>query len=156
MAALLAGFWLDGAARPEQLSFYGKHVATAIGTGLLITVGVAGSGSLRGAMRWRPIVWFGERGYGVFLWHLPVIWALLGFPMVEIDGSRSGMLELALWTVPITCLLAEATYRLIEQPAMAMPRPPLASLVRHPPWFLVPFAAGLLIFGWWIVSSAVA
>jgi peptidoglycan/LPS O-acetylase OafA/YrhL len=155
LAGVLIGFRLDGTPDPERLSYYAKHLTTSLGTGLLIAAAVAGNARELAPMRLRPLVWLGERGYGVFLWHLPVIWVLLDFPMIHVDGSRRAMFELAAWTIPITCALAEVTYQLIEQPAMVLPRPSLHDLLRRPPWFLVPAGAGMLIAVWWLATVAV-
>lgn len=59
--------------------------------------------------------WIGERSYGLYLWHWPVL-VLLGAALPAIDrvGPQSWMLGLA--ALAITVPLAAASYRFIEQP----------------------------------------
>jgi peptidoglycan/LPS O-acetylase OafA/YrhL len=53
-------------------------------------------------LEWTPLVYVGVISYGVYLWHLPVIYALSPFDL--------------LWlTIPLTLLLAAASYHLWER-----------------------------------------
>ncbi len=59
--------------------------------------------------------WLGERSYGLYLWHWPVL-ILLGAALPSVDrvGEQSWMLGLA--ALGITVPLAAASYRYLEQP----------------------------------------
>lgn len=71
---------------------------------------------------WRPAVYLGERSYGVYLWHWPLI-VLLGSPT---GGSTGGVLRgvAELWT-PI--LLASLSRRWIAAPAQRISRAGLSA-----------------------------
>lgn len=71
---------------------------------------------------WRPVVYLGERSYGVYLWHWPLI-VLLGSPTNGGEGAvLRGVAEL--W-VPI--LLASLSRRWIAAPAQRISRAGLAA-----------------------------
>ena len=63
----------------------------------------------------RSLRWVGERSYGLYLWHWPVIL------IVEADlpgpaRSADGYLWSRLWCVVVTVAIADLSYRLIETP----------------------------------------
>ncbi|MEA3020440.1 MAG: hypothetical protein QOI47_1964, partial [Actinomycetota bacterium] len=62
----------------------------------------------------RPLVWIGTRSYAIYLWHWPVF--VLTRPRVDvaIDGWRLLAVRLLL-----TAVLAEVSWRLVEQPFRA-------------------------------------
>jgi len=59
----------------------------------------------------KPVVWVGQRSYGIYLWHWPVF--VLTRP--HLDIGLTGMPLLAL-RMTITIGLAELSYRFLEQP----------------------------------------
>jgi peptidoglycan/LPS O-acetylase OafA/YrhL len=74
----------------------------------------------------RPMRWLGERSYGIFLLHLVILEGamnLLGYRVFT--GSATAVFVL---TMAGSIVLAAVTYRLVEQPAMA-----LRTLVRGRP-----------------------
>ena len=67
--------------------------------------------------------WLGERSYGLYLWHAPILWAMsahyeLPWPVLVLVG------------VPVSLLLAEASYRWIETPFRS--RRPVEAPTREP------------------------
>lgn len=59
--------------------------------------------------------WIGERSYGIYLWHWPVLLILKSFPAASTEGYLQD------WVLPaavlaVTFLLSEASYRWIEAP----------------------------------------
>ena len=58
-----------------------------------------------------PMRWLGERSYGVYLWHWPVF--VFTRPHLDLPTGSLGALAIR---VPVTLLLAEASYRWVEQP----------------------------------------
>jgi len=66
--------------------------------------------------------WVGERSYGLYLWHWPVI-VLLGARLPELDrGSLGDTWLLGLIALTGSVLLAAASYRLVESPFRHAPR----------------------------------
>jgi peptidoglycan/LPS O-acetylase OafA/YrhL len=57
-----------------------------------------------------PMRWVGDRSYGIYLWHWPVI-VLLDDQRIPLDG-----VALTLVRVAVSMALADISYRLIEQP----------------------------------------
>jgi peptidoglycan/LPS O-acetylase OafA/YrhL len=60
----------------------------------------------------RPLRWIGERSYAMYLWHLTVIHVLAMY----ITAGRFRMIYIALLTFVITFVLADLSYRFVEQP----------------------------------------
>ncbi|MDR6939953.1 acyltransferase family protein [Arcanobacterium hippocoleae] len=56
-----------------------------------------------------PFTWLGVRSYGIYLWH----WPLLVIGIYTLPISRT---TLALIVIPLSVLLADISYRFIEQP----------------------------------------
>ncbi|MEI4789714.1 acyltransferase family protein [Bacillus sp. FJAT-53060] len=62
-------------------------------------------------LSFKPLVLLGKRSYGIYLWHYPII--VLTTPVIEI--GQPSMWRVTLQLIAIL-LIAEASYRLIEQP----------------------------------------
>lgn len=112
-SGLLALAWvlsIDAAA-----TYRGGLVAAALLTAVAIVCLAHPSGR---AARWAdaPLArWVGERSYGLYLWHWPVL-MLLGAALPQIDrvGEQSWLLGLA--ALAISVVLAAISYRFVEQP----------------------------------------
>jgi peptidoglycan/LPS O-acetylase OafA/YrhL/lysophospholipase L1-like esterase len=68
--------------------------------------------------RWaeqRPIAWVGERSYGIYLWHWPVIVLLAAVLPATAPGSDPTLVAVGL-SLGCTFALAAASYRWIEMP----------------------------------------
>lgn len=85
------GFWWPA---------YGSPVFDLVAAGF-VTAAVAG-GSLAEALSAGPLVWLGKRSYSLYLWHLPILWAL----------------PHSLWPAGVVLSVGAAalSYRFVEQP----------------------------------------
>jgi peptidoglycan/LPS O-acetylase OafA/YrhL/lysophospholipase L1-like esterase len=64
---------------------------------------------------WRPLAWVGERSYGIYLWHWPVIVLVAALRPQAAPGADTP-LPTAVLALAITFGLAAASYRWIEMP----------------------------------------
>ncbi|MCP1189949.1 acetyltransferase [Priestia flexa] len=62
-------------------------------------------------LSFKPLRWVGTRSYGIYLWHYPII--ILTTPATEFGQFNYVHISLQ---VIATCLIAEVSYRMIEQP----------------------------------------
>ena len=92
--------------------YRGGYPAIALVTALVIAVvvhpAVRVSSGLLGV---RPLLWIGERSYGIYLWHWPVY--LVTRPGLDVPLSGMPLLVLR---VTITLTLATLSYRFVEEP----------------------------------------
>ena len=63
------------------------------------------------ALGWMPLRWIGQRSYGIYLFHWPVM--ALSRPELDI---RADPTLIALWQVAVTVALAALSYRFVEMP----------------------------------------
>lgn len=77
---------------------------------LMVTIMIPG-GVVGRILALAPIVWLGTRAYSIYLWHWPIFQLMR--PGIDIHGSRftDNLLRIGL-----TLVIAEFSYRLIEQP----------------------------------------
>ncbi|MBG6213113.1 MAG: acetyltransferase [Cryobacterium sp.] len=113
-AALLAiiafAFWLteDGTA-----TYRGGLVAVSLATAVAIWAGVRG-GRFGRLLDSAPLRYLGERSYGIYLWHWPVLVLL---QLLWPPSSRSGsLLPIGMLATVITLVLAGLSYRWLELP----------------------------------------
>ena len=59
----------------------------------------------------QPMRWFGQRSYGLYLWHWPIFLLLQPVEDIPIQGVWNFLLRMA-----ITCGVAELSYRFVELP----------------------------------------
>lgn len=86
------------------LGFYGLMSCAVIAAAALPT------GPMRAAMSLRPLRWLGERSYGIYLIH----WPLFLLVRQELTGWSKGAQTVLV--VAATLVLAEVSYRFLEQP----------------------------------------
>lgn len=86
----------------------------AAGFAALVLAVAAGPQRLLGST---PLRWLGQRSYGLYLWHFPIIGALSArgwLPPTAIAGL--------VLVLPLALLAAELSWRLVERPAIAWAR----------------------------------
>lgn len=72
----------------------------------------------------RPLVWLGERSYGCYLWHYPIL-------ILLIEYTTLNSWSVAAIAVPLTLMITAVSWRVIEAPFLRMkgrfePEPPSA------------------------------
>ncbi|MEW6271096.1 MAG: hypothetical protein AB1689_17580, partial [Thermodesulfobacteriota bacterium] len=65
--------------------------------------------------------WLGDVSYGVFLWHVPLVLAVLGTRLVR-PRTDVGFVVLCGLVVPASLLLGWLSRRLVEEPAIRWAR----------------------------------
>jgi len=111
LAAILGAAWFvtgsDATLGPSTL-------VPVVGTALVILAGSSGSLVSERVLAARPMVWIGDRSYGWYLWHWPlIVFARLSFPT---------MANRMLLVVGFAALIpAVVSYRFVEQPIRHSP-----------------------------------
>jgi peptidoglycan/LPS O-acetylase OafA/YrhL len=91
--------------------YRGGFFTVSMLTAVVIASTVHPQGALNPALGNRPLVWVGKRSYGLYLYHWPVFIFLR--PGVDVPWGRWPTLAVQL---VLTVVIAEASYRWIEQP----------------------------------------
>jgi peptidoglycan/LPS O-acetylase OafA/YrhL len=70
----------------------------------------------------KPLLWLGERSYGLYLWHFPIILSVYGMgPLVQPADTSAWAGKIVLIAV-LSLLAAHLSYVLIERPAQEKAR----------------------------------
>jgi peptidoglycan/LPS O-acetylase OafA/YrhL len=101
-------FWRSGQYSP--FLYRGGFVVLSIGTVLLLVALVHPASRLGPIVGMRPLRWIGERSYGIYLWHFPII--VLTTPA----GDHTVNLARAAAQVAATFVVAALSWRYIEDP----------------------------------------
>ena len=92
----------------------GFQLATAAAIAVVIAVTREGAWVGR-ALDVQPLRWIGERSYGIYLWHWPLL-LLLTAAARSWTGGQPGTWAVGAATLVVTLLVAAASYRYLEQP----------------------------------------
>lgn len=92
--------------------YYGGLVLVSLLTAaLLYAVSYEGGGIAGKVLTFAPLKWLGERSYGVYLWHYPII--LL---MTDQNATAEPPVWMLVLQLAVTLVVAELSYRFVEQP----------------------------------------
>lgn len=101
----------DGA----TFAYRGGILLASLATALVIAALLGPRTPLVAVLEARPMRWLGQRSYGIYLWHWPVVVILAAvLPAAAPDSAASWLVRGS--ALLLTLLLAGATYRFVEQP----------------------------------------
>ena len=99
----------------STFTFRGGIALATIATVVLIAGLLESPSPWRRVMSLRPLAWVGDRSYGIYLWHWPVL-VIAGALVPYTAGTTRGYAVL-LGALLATLVLAELSLRLVERPA---------------------------------------
>jgi len=104
-----------------------------VGALLLLVTGAGGSGIVRTALSWRPLVWLGGISFGIYLWHWPILWTLAQLDPRPIGLLRGGAVIVAAvllaWgSVTLLRALGRVQWRSLPPTAASMPATALCAI----------------------------
>jgi peptidoglycan/LPS O-acetylase OafA/YrhL/lysophospholipase L1-like esterase len=136
---LLAAF---GLVHDTGAAYYrGASLAVALVTAALVwAIEMDPRGLVARLLSLRPVAWVGQISYGLYLWHWPVILAVMtiGGPLAELHGSTG----LNLVRLAITFALTVVSFYLLEQPIRRGRMPGIGRSARR---FAVATTAAILL-----------
>ncbi|MBD3109006.1 acetyltransferase [Bacillus sp. AGMB 02131] len=91
--------------------YRGGMLLASLLTAVLLAVLIHPASKLGVFMTFKPLTWVGERSYGIYLWHFPVI--LLTSP--QISTSETSLVTIAV-QIALTLILSAISYKYIENP----------------------------------------
>ena len=86
----------------------------SLATAVLLLGAIDRPGRLRAILELPPMTWLGQRSYGIYLWHWPVI-LIVGQDMPAAAGTTA-FVWTRVWAVVVTLALADLTLRFVEMP----------------------------------------
>ena len=108
LVAILLMFW-----RADQFSpflYRGGFVLLSLATVLALAALVHPASRLGPVLGWRPLRWIGERSYGIYLWHFPII--VLTSP----EATQRPDVARAAAQLAATIVVAALSWRYVEDP----------------------------------------
>ena len=96
-------------------TFRGGLQLASLTTAVLIATVINGGNPLLPILQARPVVWIGERSYGIYLWHWPVILIVDALWPATTVGTISWWIS-RIVALTLTLLIAAASYRWLETP----------------------------------------
>ncbi|KUG52452.1 hypothetical protein AVL62_14045 [Serinicoccus chungangensis] len=113
-ALLVLGGLMRWSGEDSPLTFRGGIALASAATVVLVAGLLEAPSPWRRAMSLRPLAWLGQRSYGIYLWHWPVL-VIAGALVPYAVGTARGTAVL-LSALVITLVLAELSWRLLEVP----------------------------------------
>jgi peptidoglycan/LPS O-acetylase OafA/YrhL len=101
-------------ATDSALTFPGALLAASALSGIAIVAGVWPGSWFGPALDVQPLRWIGDRSYGIYLWH----WPLLVLAMAAIGGMSTADVPVGIGVavLAVTAAAAAASYRFVEMP----------------------------------------
>ncbi len=104
---LAIGTWHDY----DSFLYRGGFVVIGVGAVAAIAAAAHPASHLARALGWRPLRWIGQRSYGIYLWHWPVM--VFSRPGTDLRWDQWVLVPAQ---IALTLLLAELSYRFVEMP----------------------------------------
>lgn len=95
----------------DSFLYLGGMLLVSILTALLLAVLIHPASKLSVIMTFKPLTWFGERSYSIYLWHYPII-------LFTSSQNRTGdtSIVIILLQMALTLVFAALSYKYIENP----------------------------------------
>lgn len=106
-----------------SFQYQGGMLLATVLTMMVIAAAVQRDGAISRVLSLPPLVWLGQRSYGIYLWHYPVL--LLMNPVADINDTPWWMFIIQ---VAVVLVASELSYRFVEMPVR---RGALGALVRR-------------------------
>jgi peptidoglycan/LPS O-acetylase OafA/YrhL len=90
--------------------YRGGLLLLSLATAAVVAVVAQPESRVGRVMGWRPFTWVGERSYGIYLWHLPVVVFTPKEVLADVPAARAAVL------VGLTVGLAALSWSLVEDP----------------------------------------
>ena len=113
LAGIVVLFFLVESA--ATFTYRGGIVLVSLLTAVVIACLPGPPSALTRLNRLRPLAWIGERSYGLYLWHWPVILIVAALLPATVPGSEPTLVVAAL-SIGLTVVLTEISYRWVEMP----------------------------------------
>ena len=113
-ALLVLGAQLRWMEEASALTFRGGFLIASLATAVLIAALLESDGLWRSTMELAPLRWIGERSYGLYLWHWPIL-MIVGTVFPYAVGTTRGWIVLG-GALTLTLVLTELSLRLVERP----------------------------------------
>ncbi|WP_175476905.1 acyltransferase family protein [Ruania alba] len=99
----------------QPMAYRGGILAASLLTALVLGALPGPTNLLHLIFRLRPVAWIGERSYGIYLWHWPVILLIAAFAPPTAPDSVASWVQRGAALV-LTLAVSAASYRWIEMP----------------------------------------
>ncbi len=86
----------------------------SVASAILLLAAVERPGRLRTVLELPPLAWVGQRSYGIYLWHWPVI--LIVAQDIPTNAGTSAFVWTRVWAIVVTLALADLSFRFVETP----------------------------------------
>lgn len=86
----------------------------SVASAVLLLAAVERPGRLRTVLELPPLTWIGQRSYGIYLWHWPVI--LIVAQDIPTNAGTSEFVWTRVWAVVVTLAIADLSFRFVETP----------------------------------------